>query len=119
MNQNSIIRNKSTGDRLGLAIVFLFSIVFLFPFYWMITGSFKLQMVAVTIPPEWFPKKPTMENWERLFRMPAFRWLINGTFVSFITMSLVCLTSAMAGYLYQKQYPGQSLFFDVCCGDIT
>ena len=106
MNQNSIIRNKSTGDRLGLAIVFLF------PFYWMITGSFKLQMVAVTIPPEWFPKKPTMENWERLFRMPAFRWLINGTFVSFITMSLVCLTSAMAGYsLSKKQYPGQKFIF--------
>lgn len=112
MNQNSIIRNKSTGDRLGLAIVFLFSIVFLFPFYWMITGSFKLQMVAVTIPPEWFPKKTTMENWERLFRMPAFRWLINGTFVSFITMSLVCLTSAMAGYsLSKKQYPGQKFIF--------
>lgn len=103
---------KSIGDNIALLFVFLFSILFLFPFYWMITGSFKLQMVAVTIPPEWFPKTPTLENWKALLHLPAMRWLFNGTFISLATMTLVCLTSSMAGYsLAKKNYPGRQMLF--------
>lgn len=95
-----------------LIIVFFFGALFLFPFYWMITGAFKIQMVALSIPPEWFPKAPTLDNIRLLAKIPSGRWFFNSLFVSVATTFLVCLTGSMAGYsLSKKRYPGRKFIF--------
>ena len=36
----------------------LLTVLFIFPFYWILTGAFKSQPDTIMIPPQWFPKAP-------------------------------------------------------------
>lgn len=93
-------------------ILILTAIFFIFPFYWIVTGSFKPQVVATAIPPEWFPLQPILDNWVTLFHNPVWRWLFNSFIISFSEMVGVCLVSATAGYvLAKKVFPGRRLIF--------
>ena len=40
-------------------ILLLLTVLFIFPFYWILTGAFKSQPDTIMIPPQWFPKMPT------------------------------------------------------------
>ncbi|HIW37290.1 MAG TPA: carbohydrate ABC transporter permease, partial [Candidatus Treponema faecavium] len=96
----------------GIVLLIIISLTFIFPFYWIITGAFKLQTVAVQIPPEWFPLDPTLANFEKLFRQPALRWFFNSVFMSIASMVLVLITASMAGYvLAKKTFTGRKLIF--------
>jgi len=95
-------------------LVTLAAVASVMPLYWMVTGSFKIQRDAMSVPPEFFPKNPTLENWIRLLtgNRPTFRWFFNSIFVSgTITLGAV-VTSAMAGYAFgKKEFPGRELLF--------
>ena len=107
-NKISIFKIVSMIILIGLTIFFMF------PFYWIVSGSFKLQDVAITIPPEWFPLTPTMKNYENLYTPLTLRWFFNSVFISLSTTVLVCLTSALAGYaLAKKKFPGVGVIFMV------
>lgn len=100
------------SDYIFLFIIFVISILFLFPFYWMLITAFKLSFVSVQLPPELFPKNPTLVNFQQLLQQPALRWLLNSFIIAGGTTVLVCLTSAMAGYsLSKKQYPLRDAIF--------
>lgn len=106
------IKKKSSGSIIALIVIIILSLYFIFPFYWIITGSFKNQLVATSIPPEWFPKKLFLQNWVDLFKNPVWKWTFNSFIISLGTMVLVCITSAMAGYvLAKKRFPGRQLLF--------
>jgi multiple sugar transport system permease protein len=93
-------------------LLVLTALFFIFPFYWIVTGSFKEQVVATTIPPEWFPLQPIMDNWITLFQNPVIRWTFNSFFISFCEMIGICFVSAAAGYvLAKKVFPGRKLIF--------
>ncbi len=85
-------------------IMSLLTIFFIFPFYWIVTGAFKLQYAAVSVPPEWIPANPTMVNWVKLFNQPAMIWLLNSFIISISTMVLVCVTASLAGYVLAKKH---------------
>lgn len=103
-----------------ISIIFLsiLTIIFVFPFYWIMTGAFKTQPDTIKIPPQWWPAFPTMENFQRLLvQNPAGKWLFNSVAISLITMILVCITSALAGYvLAKKRFYGQKLLFSIFIG---
>ena len=87
---------------------------FLLPLYWMFSGSFKLQMVTMAIPPELFPLQPTLENWITLFTgtWPIWRWVVNSVAVSLLTVVLVLAVSSMTGYGFgKKKFPGSNTLF--------
>lgn len=93
-------------------LLILATIFFIFPFYWVVSGSFKLQTVATTIPPEWFPLKPTMQNWTELFKNPVERWMFNSFIIALIEMIAICIVSSLAGYvLAKKSFPGRVIIF--------
>ena len=100
---------------LTIMILSLLTIVFVFPFYWIMTGAFKSMGAAIKIPPQWWPADPTLENFRKLLiQNPAGQWLINSILIAGITMLLVCGTSALAGYvLAKKRFYGQKLLFTV------
>lgn len=99
----------------SIAVLSILTFLFVFPFYWIMTGAFKSQADAVKIPPQWWPQSPTLENFEKLLiQNPAGRWLINSVVICLITMLLVCLTSALAGYvLAKKRFYGQKILFSI------
>jgi len=99
---------------LTLIALLIVAFTFLFPFYWIITGAFKLQSVAIALPPEWFPKTPTLENFVKLFKNPALKWFTNTVFMSTMSMLLVCGTASLAGYaIAKKRFYGQRVLFSL------
>lgn len=86
---------------------------FLWPFYWMLIGSVKNLKVALQVPPEWFPKQPTLENFRILvFDFPLFQWLYNSLFISLLSTLLVLVVSSLAAYSFAKiQFRGSKWLF--------
>lgn len=114
-NAKSKLSGTSTGYKVvTLIILFVLAILFLFPLYWIITGSFKDPIAVNANPPVWFPTSPTLNNYERLFQNPALRWLGNTVFMAVMAMLLTCITASMAGYaLAKKRFPGRKLVFSI------
>ncbi len=107
-------RNRSPYIISATVLLFLISILFIFPFYWIITGSFKGVDELNIVPPHWFPMEPTTTHYINLFNMPALRWLLNSVFMSVVTMALVCIVASMAGYvLAKKRFPGRIFIFSL------
>jgi len=98
---------------LGLGFIFILAILFLFPLYWMITGSLKGPISTLKIPPELFPSNPTLINYEELFtRFPAWRWMLNSIIVAGGGTVLTLLFSSMSGYAFgKKEFLGKNTIF--------
>lgn len=95
-------------------LLLVLAVLFTFPLYWIITGSFKDALAINAASPEWFPKSPTVDNYMRLFKNPALRWLFNSVLISVLAMLFTCLTAAMAGYaLAKKRFAGQKILFSL------
>ena len=117
------LTNKKRRDPTGtsasykvfaVVILILMTLFFLFPLYWIITGSFK-ELVEITAKePTWFPQNPTWENYAELFEHPALRWLFNIVFISAAAMFLTCVTASLAGYaLGKKRFIGRGVLFTI------
>lgn len=108
-----------------VALLAALAVFFLFPLYWIITGSVKEKSDIIIKSGEmvkWIPTKISWDNYARLFKsgtelfgigMPmAIRWLFNSVFISVVAMGLTCLTASLAGYvLAKKRFWGKSLIF--------
>ena len=85
----------------AVVILIMLAIFFLFPLYWIVTGSFKSAIDINAKVPVWFPMNPTM-------------WLFNIVFISAMAMILTCITAALAGYaLGKKRFYGRTILFTI------
>ena len=105
-----------TSASVDLAFAFgglcLLAFTFIFPLYWIVTGSFKLQTATVQLPPQWFPAEPTAANYVKLFKNPAGLWLWNSVFQAAMATLLTCFTASLAGYaLAKKRFTGAKFIF--------
>lgn len=99
---------------LSIAFLIFLTILFIFPLYWIVTGSFKTQQVINARVPVWFPLNPTVGNYERLFQKPAFTWLFNTVLLCAAAMGLTCVSAAMGGYaLAKKNFRGRTFLFSL------
>ena len=110
----------------GIILVAL-AIFFLFPLYWIVTGSVKEQSDIIIKSGEmvkWIPTRITWDNYQRLFKtgtelfgiqMPmAIRWLFNSVFISVVAMGLTCVCASLAGYvLAKKRFWGKGFVFSL------
>ena len=98
----------------AVVILIMLAIFFLFPLYWIVTGSFKSAIDINAKVPVWFPMNPTMGNYDKLFAKPAFLWLFNIVFISAMAMILTFITAALAGYaLGKKRFYGRTILFTI------
>ena len=103
MKKTTDLSGTSKGYKVfSVAILVVMVIFFLFPLYWIVTGSFKNKLEITARTPIWFPIEPTVENYARLFDNPAFLWLFNIIFISAAAMVLTCLTASLAGYAWAR-----------------
>ncbi len=108
-------------------LLILLAIFFLFPLYWIVTGSVKEKSDIIIKAGEsvkWIPTTISWDNFARLFKsqtnlfgieMPlAVRWLFNSVFISVVAMGLTCLTASLAGYaLAKKRFWGRGVVFSL------
>ena len=99
------------------ALLFAVALTFIFPFYWIITGSLKSTAELNAVVPVWFPRDITGEHYQRLFVEPSLKWLVNSVLMSVSSMALVCVVASMAGYvLAKKRFPGRTVLFSLLVG---
>lgn len=93
---------------LGLVLAY----IWVLPFVWMVSTSFKLPGEVMTQQIEWIPRHWTLENYIVVFQKPVFRWLWNSMLVTTtITLASIVL-GASAGYaLARMNFPGKNFLF--------
>ena len=74
------MKKKSRGYEItSVVVIVIIALLFLFPLYWIITGSFKTGAEVNSTTPVWFPTEWVMTNYEKLFSKqsaPLFELLI-------------------------------------------
>lgn len=119
----------------SITAIIILAILFAFPLYWIVTGSFKTAQEINAASPAWWPSEWVLTNYEKLFskqyaplfsisipftditfagpQVPAaIRWLVNTVFMAVAAMALTCATAAMAGYaLAKKRFFGRGVVF--------
>ncbi|YBV96824.1 carbohydrate ABC transporter permease [Phyllobacteriaceae bacterium JZ32] len=90
----------------GLILVLCFT---LFPFYWMVSSSFKDQADILASPPVWF-FTPTLANYADIFAdEKVFGAIVNSLIVATLTTGLSVLLGAPAAYaLARFEFRGKS-----------
>lgn len=90
------------------------------PLYWMVVTALQQPTLTVTFPPEWFPKNPTLFNFQRFLQRPyVWRWTLNSVIVATTVTVAQLLVCVMAGYSFaKKEFPGRDLFFWMYVGSM-
>jgi multiple sugar transport system permease protein len=106
------------GGWIFLALLLVFAVA---PMVWMLLTSIKTQFAALQYPPEWWPHRPTLQNYTRLLS-PAndagrefLTYMLNSVVVSSATTVLAVMFAVPAAYAFSRfRFPGrQTLFYAV------
>ncbi len=91
----------------------------LLPFVWMLFGSFKSSGEIIQLPPTFWPKNPTLDNYRDIFNdphVPLARFYLNSLIVTVSVVILTLFTSSLAGYIFAKyQFYGKMSCLCWCC----
>ena len=70
----------------AFVIVLILALMFTFPLYWIVTGSFKTQKEINATTPAWWPSEWTMKNYETLMgKMKAPLWEVSVPFSQYFS----------------------------------
>jgi ABC-type glycerol-3-phosphate transport system permease component len=85
----------------------------IFPFFFMITSSFKIESQINQVPPVWWPTPWIIDNYKQLFTMINISGLfLNSIVVATIVTVATMYTSAIVGYVFAKfQFKGKEFIF--------
>jgi ABC-type glycerol-3-phosphate transport system permease component len=109
----------SAGRGVLYVALTLLSLLFLFPFYWMLISAFKTQAEIFTVPPEWLPPAVTVANFAELFRETnILRAFLNSVIISTGNVALALFLCSLAGYAFAKypSAPGHGKLFAFVLG---
>ncbi|MEK3882368.1 carbohydrate ABC transporter permease [Paenibacillus sp. PL2-23] len=87
------------------AIMFAISVLFLMPFLWMLSASFKIEAEVFTYPIKWIPSQWHMiENYKEVWvgKFPFYKYYWNTVKVTVLTTVISCTVSALAAYGFSK-----------------
>src|SRR5256885_1855197 len=107
----------STRPRIGtiakhIALIAVAAIV-AYPFYFMVTSSFKDTLEAIRTPPTLFPNELHPENYTDAWnRAPWGRYFLNTIFVSVSVTVLELITACLAAYAFARlRFRGKAILF--------
>lgn len=95
------------------AAMFALSILFLMPFLWMLSASFKIEAEVFTYPIKWLPSQwNAIENYKEVWvgQFPFYKYYWNTIKVTVSTTVLSCIVSALAAYGFSKIQFGASKY---------
>ncbi|MDE0670532.1 MAG: carbohydrate ABC transporter permease [Caldilineaceae bacterium SB0662_bin_9] len=106
-------QGRLTVGRVLLWIIGLWlAYMWILPFVWMVSTSFKLPGEVMTQTIEWIPRTWTLDNYRVVFQKPIVRWLWNSMVVTTsITLASIMLGAAAGYALARMNFPGRNVFF--------
>ncbi|MEW9699444.1 carbohydrate ABC transporter permease [Paenibacillus sp. SI8] len=99
-------------------VLFIISLLFLLPFFWMLSTSFKVEADVFKFPIEWVPTHwNAIANYKTVWfgKAAFYLYYLNSIKVAVITTFISCVVSALAAYGFSKiDFPaGKWLFMIV------
>lgn len=88
--------------------------IMVFPFYWMISSSFKTRVEISRFPPEFVPGNLlNIDNYRIAFKQAPFaRYFMNSVIVCICSVSVVTFTTILASFAFSRlKFPGRELIF--------
>jgi len=91
------------------------AIVFLFPFFWMVSTALRLDREVFAVPPLLLPATIHWFNFVEAWRyLPFGTFFLNSTFVAGSITCVVLVVSSLAGYSFARlRFPGRGSLFVV------
>ncbi|WP_341279381.1 carbohydrate ABC transporter permease [Paenibacillus sp. FSL H8-0537] len=102
MNQKTI---NTVRKSIFTVLMMGMSIMFLLPFVWMLSTSFKIEADVFTYPIQWLPKTwHVIENYKEVWngQFPFYKYYLNSIKITVVTTILSCMVSALAAYGFSK-----------------
>ena len=96
------------------ALLVLGGLVFLLPFYWMVSTSLKGADDLFRSPPSWWPAVPRFANYPEAWNaVPFLRYFANTFLVAGLIVAGVVVTSALAAFAFSFfRFRGRERLFD-------
>jgi len=91
---------RELAGRIGfIALLIFFTVLFIYPFMWLLSASLKLGSEVFN--DELIPNPIMWENYARLFELSQMRqWSINSIYVSFLAAITVTFSSALVAFAF-------------------
>ncbi len=120
-----MIQQRKISTSLIAGLLILFAIIYVFPYIWMASMSFKSD--AEIYSGRIFPTAPTIEQYQRLISgykfkdvvllIPFFTYYKNTIFVTMVSLVLILFTDALAAYAFAKfNFKGKTPLFWLMIG---
>ena len=91
------------GKKLGIILSVVLTVFWLFPYIYVICCSFKPGSEVIAVPPSFFPKVFSVENFSDLLsRMDALKFLVNSLSVSLASTVIALILGSLAAYAIQR-----------------
>ena len=83
--------------------LFLAAIIFLAPYFWMLSNSFKSTKEILLEPTNLLPHEFTISGYVKvLTKSPFFKWMRNSLFVTIVDTLVILFTSSIVGFVLSK-----------------
>ena len=108
----------SKRAKIGRLLIHIFlmigCVITLYPLIWMLVSSFKSTTNVMSVPPVFFPKNPTFENYATVFGDYIGRFFLNSLWIAVVKTAIPVYTSALLGYIFAKfRFKGKNAMFYV------
>lgn len=96
-------RKGEIGKKLGITLSVILTVGWLFPYIYVICCAFKPGSEVIAVPPKFFPKVFSIENFSGLLeRMDAMKFLFNSLTVALISTIIALILGSLAAYAIQR-----------------
>jgi len=104
---------KNKIKYLSFIILLFIAIVFIIPYLWMLSNSFKTTKEILINPTNIFPEDFSISGYVKvLSNSPFFSWLKNSLIVTITNTTVVLFTSTLVGFVFAKyQFRGKKILF--------
>ena len=111
--QGGPFRRFSFGALLAWLLLLGLSILFLVPFFWMLSTS--LKDVRDLFDPSWIPQRIAWENYRDAFSFGLWRqWTTNTVIITAVAVFGTLLSTSLVAYSFARlRWPGRDLLFSI------
>lgn len=106
-------RALRTAITLGMALL---AMVMIYPFVWMVSGSFKVLSELYAVPPTIIPAQPTLANYATVFeKMNVLGNMYKNSIIVAVSVTAIqIITCSTAAFAFAKlRFPGRNVIFMV------
>lgn len=96
-------------------LLILGAFIMVFPFIWMLLGSFKTHAEIIQNPPKIFPSSFSFENYIKAFQMAPFgKYFLNSIVVMVLSVLCTTTTTILGAFAFSRlKFPGKEIIFSI------